>query len=101
MAVRQTDQIFVVAIVALERQDAVEAGTVRRDAKLISVDDESANDKSISTETTRLVAPAVTQPQTIHVILQIEDEGTPSLFAYRRTVITVQTNPTDKQDASR
>jgi len=78
-----------------------EVGSYRGDVKLISVNDKSASDQSISTETTRLVAPAVTQPQTIHVILQLEDEGTPSLFAYRRAVITVQTNPTDKQDASR
>jgi hypothetical protein len=57
-----------------------EAETFRGDLQLSSTDG----------ETTSLVAPAVNQPQTIHVILQLEDKGTPSLFAYRRAVITVQ-----------
>jgi hypothetical protein len=35
------------------------------------------------------VAPTVRQPQTIHVILQLADAGTPRLFAYRRAVVTV------------
>jgi hypothetical protein len=39
---------------------------------------------------TTLVAPAVNAPQTIHVILQLEDNGTPSLVAYRRAILTVQ-----------
>ena len=39
---------------------------------------------------TRLVAPTVSKPETIHVILEVEDGGVPSLFAYRRAVITVQ-----------
>lgn len=41
-------------------------------------------------ETTRFTAPAVRQTATIHVILQLEDQGSPSLFAYRRALITVQ-----------
>jgi hypothetical protein len=40
--------------------------------------------------TTSLVAPAVTRPQTIHVILQSMDNGTPPLSAFRRAVITVE-----------
>ncbi|MCL4180331.1 MAG: DUF1593 domain-containing protein [Verrucomicrobia bacterium] len=39
---------------------------------------------------TRLVAPTVSKPETIHVILEVEDRGAPSLFAYRRAVIAVQ-----------
>jgi hypothetical protein len=38
---------------------------------------------------TRLVAPTVSKPETIHVILEVEDRGKPSLFAYRRAIITV------------
>lgn len=38
---------------------------------------------------TSLVAPAVKERATVHVILEVEDGGTPSLFAYRRAVITV------------
>ncbi len=56
-----------------------EAGTFRGDVKLSSIDGEA----------TTLAAPAVKQAQTIHVILQLEDQGSPSLFAYRRAVITV------------
>jgi hypothetical protein len=40
-------------------------------------------------ESTSFVAPTVRQPQTIHVILQLADAGTPRLFAYRRAVVTV------------
>lgn len=39
---------------------------------------------------TRFVAPVVSQPETVHVILEIEDRGTPSLFAYRRAVLTLE-----------
>jgi hypothetical protein len=39
---------------------------------------------------TSLVAPAVKQPATIHVILEVEDRGTPSLFAYRRAILLIQ-----------
>jgi hypothetical protein len=39
---------------------------------------------------TSLVAPAVRKAETIHVILEVEDRGSPSLFAYRRAVITIQ-----------
>lgn len=39
---------------------------------------------------TSLLAPNVTRPETIHVILEAVDLGTPNLFAYRRAMITVQ-----------
>jgi len=38
---------------------------------------------------TTLVAPPVKKPETLHVILQIEDDGRPQLFAYRRAVVTI------------
>jgi len=40
--------------------------------------------------TTSLVAPPVAKPETIHIILEVEDRGTPTLFAYRRVILTVQ-----------
>lgn len=40
--------------------------------------------------TTRFVAPAVTKSETLHVILQVQDDGSPNLFAFRRAVITIQ-----------
>jgi hypothetical protein len=39
---------------------------------------------------TALVAPSVERPETVHVILQVEDQGEPSLFAYRRAIVTVR-----------
>jgi hypothetical protein len=39
---------------------------------------------------TRLVTPDVKKPETVHVILQLEDQGRPHLFAYRRAVVTVR-----------
>ena len=41
-------------------------------------------------EQTTFEAPRVQSPQTVHVVLQVEDAGTPSLFAYRRAVVTVE-----------
>ncbi len=40
--------------------------------------------------TTSLVAPKVTKPQTIHVILEVRDNGTPKLWAYRRAIINIE-----------
>ena len=56
-----------------------EAGSLRGEVSLSAA--EGAN--------TSLVAPDVTRPETVHVILQLEDDGNPSLFAYRRAVVTV------------
>jgi cellulose-binding protein len=39
---------------------------------------------------THFTAPAVTGPQTVHVILEVRDDGTPGLSAFRRAVVTVQ-----------
>ncbi|MBN2452415.1 MAG: DUF1593 domain-containing protein, partial [Lentisphaeria bacterium] len=40
-------------------------------------------------ETTRFTAPSVEEAETIHVLLQIEDDGDPPLFAFRRAVVRV------------
>lgn len=57
-----------------------EAGTFAGEAKL-----------SASTgEATSLRAPEVKKPETIHVILEVRDDGEPALWAYRRAVIQVQ-----------
>jgi hypothetical protein len=40
-------------------------------------------------ETTGFVAPTVKKAETIHVILLLQDNGAPSLFAYRRAIVTV------------
>jgi hypothetical protein len=39
---------------------------------------------------TQFTAPTVTAPATIHIILQLKDNGDPPLSAYRRAVVTVQ-----------
>ena len=39
---------------------------------------------------TSFAAPAVDRPRTVHVILQVADGGSPSLFSYRRAVVTIE-----------
>jgi hypothetical protein len=39
--------------------------------------------------TTKVALPQVTEPGTVHVILEAEDDGTPKLWVYRRAVINV------------
>jgi hypothetical protein len=56
-----------------------EAGTFRGEVTL----------KPVAGYTTSFVAPQVTEPQTVHVILEVEDHGEPRLVAYRRAVITI------------
>ncbi|MBI5384274.1 MAG: DUF1593 domain-containing protein [Verrucomicrobia bacterium] len=46
--------------------------------------------ESLEGESTGFVAPRVEQPASVHVILQVQDNGTPSLSAYRRVVCLVQ-----------
>jgi len=41
-------------------------------------------------ETVVFSAPALSKMGKAHVIMQIEDEGTPSLIAYRRAIVTIQ-----------
>jgi len=57
-----------------------EAGTYDGDIKL-----ENSDKKTIS-----FVAPKVKDKQTIHIILQLKDNGSPNLFSYRRVIITVE-----------
>jgi len=40
--------------------------------------------------TTTVAAPKVTKPQTLHLILEVRDSGTPKLWAYRRAIINLQ-----------
>ena len=35
-------------------------------------------------------APKVTSPRTIHVILEVHDDGKPGLYSYRRVTVTVK-----------
>lgn len=39
---------------------------------------------------TSFVAPAVSRRETIHVILQVRDNGSPTLYSYRRAVVAVE-----------
>jgi hypothetical protein len=57
-----------------------EAGTFSGELKLTAA----------AGETTGFVAPQVEGPATIHVIVQLEDNGEPHLFAFRRAVIAIQ-----------
>ncbi|MCA9881473.1 MAG: DUF1593 domain-containing protein, partial [Anaerolineae bacterium] len=42
-----------------------------------------------SSQTASLVTPSVTTPETIHIILEVTDNGSPALTSYQRLVITV------------
>jgi hypothetical protein len=57
-----------------------EAGTYRGDLQLSTPEGKS----------TSFTVPTVPMPQTLHVILQLEDDGEPALYAYRRAVITMR-----------
>ncbi len=43
--------------------------------------------------TTSLTAPRVEKPETIHIILEVRDNGSPKLWAYRRAVVTIIPTP--------
>ena len=45
---------------------------------------------STNGETTSFPAPAVSRPETVHLVLSVVDEGSPRLFTFRRVVITIQ-----------
>ena len=57
-----------------------EAGTYRGEIKLSMAEGKS----------TSFTVPSVPMPQTVHIILQLEDDGQPPLYAYRRAVITMR-----------
>ena len=44
---------------------------------------------STSDSQTGFIAPSVDNPQTIHIILEVSDDGVPTLATYRRAVVTV------------
>ncbi len=53
--------------------------------------------KGRRTHQASFVAPDVDSAKTIHVILEIEDDGLPSLFGYRRVVVAVATESRARQ----
>jgi hypothetical protein len=57
-----------------------EAGTYTGEIKL----------GTLKGEETSFVAPKLDKSATVHVIMQVQDEGTPSLFAYRRAIVTIE-----------
>lgn len=57
-----------------------EPGTYRGEIKLSVTEGNS----------TSFTVPSVPTPQKIHVILQLEDNGEPPLYAYRRAVLTMR-----------
>jgi Protein of unknown function (DUF1593) len=57
-----------------------EAGSLKTGAYLASDRDGLAE----------LVSPAVTEPRTVHVILQVTDDGAPPLSAFRRAIVTIE-----------
>jgi hypothetical protein len=34
--------------------------------------------------------PKVKRPETLHIILEVRDSGSPNLWAYRRAVVTIR-----------
>jgi hypothetical protein len=56
-----------------------EAGTFAGNVELRSAEGEAAE----------FTAPTVQQPETVHVILQVDDRGTPPLTSFRRAVVTI------------
>ncbi len=57
-----------------------EAGTFQGDARLTSTNGLQ----------TRLEIPAGAKPGTVHVILEVTDNGSPSLYSYRRAIVAVR-----------
>ena len=56
-----------------------EAGSLKDDVKL----------SAAAGLTTSLVVPKLTKPVTLHIILEVHDDGTPKLCAYRRAIVKV------------
>ncbi|MBN1804825.1 MAG: hypothetical protein JW837_06210 [Sedimentisphaerales bacterium] len=50
----------------------------------------SVNIKNDTAQKAYLIAPKVKSPYTIHAILEVKDNGKPSLFSYRRIIIDVK-----------
>lgn len=58
-----------------------EAGSLKQPVKI----DGAENSRGVW-----IVAPKVTQPETLHFILRVTDKGTPALSRYQRVIVTVQ-----------
>lgn len=57
-----------------------EAGTLESELSLSNSEGQS----------TSFMAPSVDKPRTVHIVYQVEDNGTPPLVAYRRVVVTIE-----------
>mgnify|MGYP005852138493 FL=1 len=57
-----------------------EAGTYRGPVEI----------QKYATPQARLIVPDASAPQTIHVILEVVDDGQPSLYSYRRMIAQIQ-----------
>ncbi|MBN2317035.1 MAG: DUF1593 domain-containing protein [Sedimentisphaerales bacterium] len=57
-----------------------EAGTFRGDITIENSDSAEAS----------FVAPRANRPTTLHIILQVKDDGRPSLTSYRRLIVTIE-----------
>lgn len=67
-----------------------EAGTSNKTIQLTGPD----------TPTTTLVTPQDETGKTIHIILQLQDNGEPNLFSYRRVILTIQAGEESKEKPS-
>jgi hypothetical protein len=57
-----------------------EAGTFRGD---VTIENSNAAEAYF-------VAPQVKEPNTLHIILQVKDDGRPSLYSYRRVIVSIE-----------
>jgi hypothetical protein len=69
----------------------IEAGSLRGGIAL----------KHFDTARVSFVAPDVVEPRTLHVILEVQDSGSPSLTGYRRIVFTITPRGTAKPETER
>ena len=50
----------------------------------------SVNIENDTTKQAHFIAPKVKTPSTIHIILEVKDEGRPSLYSYRRIIVNIE-----------
>ena len=46
--------------------------------------------KQTNTERVQFLTPAVRRPETVHIILEVRDDGAPNLVSYRRAILTIR-----------
>ncbi len=51
--------------------------------------DGQVNIENRTAQEASFIAPEVTSPKNIHIILQVKDDGKPDLYSYRRVIVTV------------